>query len=69
MVLRGEPPSGGMKPGSLVRYRNNTRIPQPLIGIIIQEKLGISTDQQFYNVLLENGVVKLISTHYLDFLQ
>jgi len=58
-----------MKPGSLVRYRNNNRIPQPLIGIIIQEKLGISTDQQFYNVLLENGSVKLISTHYLDFLQ
>lgn len=58
-----------MKPGSLVRYRNTHRIPQPLIGIIIEEKLGISIDQQFYNVLLENGIVKLISTHYLDFLQ
>jgi hypothetical protein len=58
-----------MKPGSL-RYQNNyKRIPQPLIGIIIEEKLGISIDQQFYNVLLENGIVKLISTHYLDFLQ
>jgi hypothetical protein len=58
-----------VKPGSLVRYQNNyKRIPQPLIGIIIEEKIGISTDQQFYNVLLD-GVVKLICTHYLDFLQ
>lgn len=59
-----------MKPGSLVRYQNNyKRIPLPLIGIIIDEKLGISKDQRFFNVLLENGVVKLISAHYLDFLQ
>ena len=57
-----------MKPGDLVCYRN-TRIPMPLIGIVISEQLGISWDQRFFNVLLSNNVVKLISTHYLDFLQ
>jgi hypothetical protein len=55
-----------VKPGDLVRYRNTPRIPQPLLGIIISEKPGISIDQQFFNVLLQNGVVKIISNHYLE---
>ena len=55
-----------MKRGDLVRYRNTPRIPQPLLGIIISEKPGVSIDQQFFIVLLQNGVVKLISDHYLE---
>jgi len=66
-----------MKPGSLVHYQNNyNRIPQPLIGIIIGEfrvldtpQRGISKDQRYFNVLLENGTFKLIWAEYLDFLQ
>lgn len=53
-------------PGSLVRYR---RVLNPYVGIIINETNWSSEEQRFYNVLLENGVAKLISTHYLDFLQ
>lgn len=55
--------------GSLVRYRNTHRIPKPLFGIILSEQCGISIDQRFFNILLEDGVTKLIPTRYLEFLQ
>ena len=57
---------GRMKPGDLVKYRNTHRIPKPLVGMILDEKFNISVDQRFFNVLLEDGVVKLISEHYLE---
>ena len=53
-------------PGSLVRYRNTHRIPKPMVGMILDEKFGISVDHRYFDVLLEDGVVKLISEHYLE---
>jgi hypothetical protein len=57
-----------VKPGDLVRYRNTPRIPKPLVGLILKEEVGVSMDHQFFRVLLQDGVVKLISDHYLEVL-
>ena len=54
-----------MKQGDLVVYRNTPRIPTPLIGIILSEQINIAKDTKFFNVLLPDGVVKLIPDLYL----
>lgn len=54
-----------MNPGDLVVYRNTPRIPTPLIGIILSEQINIAKDTKFFNVLLPDGVVKLIPDLYL----
>ena len=54
-----------MKPGDLIKYRNTNRIPAPLLGIILNEEHH-SVEHRFFNVVLQNGAVKLISDHYLE---
>jgi len=54
-----------MKPGDLIKYRNTHRIPAPLVGIILNEEPH-AVEHRFFNVVLQNGAVKLISDHYLE---
>jgi len=54
-----------MKPGDLIKYRNTNRIPAPLLGIILNEEHH-AIEHRFFNVVLHNGMVKLISDHYLE---
>jgi len=54
-----------MKPGDLIKYRNTHRIPAPLLGIILNEEHP-AIAHRFFNVVLQNGTVKLISDHYLE---
>jgi len=54
-----------MKPGDLIKYRNTNRIPAPLLGIILNEEPH-AVEHRFFNVVLQNGAVKLISDHYLE---
>jgi hypothetical protein len=54
-----------MKPGDLIKYRNTYRIPAPLVGIILNEEHP-SVAHRFFNVLLHDGTVKLISDHYME---
>jgi hypothetical protein len=54
-----------MKPGDLIKYRNTNRIPAPLLGIVLNEEHH-AVYHRFFNVVLHNGMVKLISDHYLE---
>jgi hypothetical protein len=55
-----------MKPGDLIRYRKiNFGESTPLLGIILNEEPH-AVEHRFFNVVLHNGMVKLISDHYLE---
>jgi len=64
-----------MKPGDLIRYRKinfgestpllGIRESTPLLGIILNEEHH-AVEHRFFNVVLHNGMVKLISDHYLE---
>lgn len=48
-------------------YRNTDRIPSPLVGVVLGEKRGVSSGDhlRFFDVLLQDGRVMLITDHYL----
>ncbi len=58
-----------MKCGDFIQYRNRSRFFGVMVGIILSKSHNIVqevSDYQFFNVLLENGKIKLISDHYLE---
>lgn len=56
-----------MKRGDLVKYGNSTKIPKNLIGIILNEESEIySMSFRYFNVLFEDGRIRLKSYHYLE---
>lgn len=59
----GEP----MKCGDLVLYRKMNQFGEstPLVGIILNEEHH-AVAHRFFNVVLHDGAVKLISDHYME---
>mgnify|MGYP003337257878 FL=1 len=58
-----------MNPGDMVLYRNTVRIPKSLLGIVLYEHVGVTkapSDFRFFQVLLENGISKMIANTYLE---
>lgn len=53
-----------MKPGDLVLYKNEWNPTR--IGLIIYEQHDVSLDRRYFRVMLEDGVLQMISEHYLD---
>ena len=58
---------GEMKRGDLVLYRKMNQFGEstPLVGIILNEEHH-TVAHRFFNVVLHDGAVKLISDHYME---
>jgi len=55
-----------MKPGDLVKYNNNNRIPKIFFGIILNKESEDSWNFKYYKILCEDGRIRLKSDHYLE---
>lgn len=55
-----------MKRGDLVLCEFHVaRIPLLVLGVIVNEQVGIAVDMRFYNVLMGDGRMKLVPQNFL----